>query len=368
MAEVLQLYNVFGAATERTMFEVPSALAQRGHRMTWAAESVDTDPESIGVVHDLPRIAVRPGDDAAVEAELQAVARREPAVPGRFDLVHGHFGPRLLHALPHLARGTPAVVSCYGYDTSRLLRDPAWATRYRVFAERGGRFVALSDDMRRRLTACGVPASSVDVIPLGIDPDAWTFDPAETRERRLLFVGRFVEKKGLDTLLHAWAELCRDPAFDDAGLDVVGGGDAGPATLAERLAIAQRVRFRGVMPYEELGDVMRSAWALVAPSCTAADGDAEGCPMVLMQAQAVGTPVVTTAHAGNPEALPPEAQGFVVPERDAGALAEAMRKILSLDVASLHTLRAAGRAWIERRFDLRRTTDAYDRLYRKRSG
>ncbi|MEM9883115.1 MAG: glycosyltransferase family 4 protein [Planctomycetota bacterium] len=368
MAEVLQLYNVFGAATERTMLELPSALARRDHAMTWAAESVQTYPQGVGDLHDLPRIAVHDGDEAAVGAELEAVAGRAPAVPGRFDLVHGHFGPRLLHALPYLARGTPAVVSCYGYDTSRLLRDPAWAVRYRGFAERGGRFVTLSDDMRRRLTLCGVPASSVEVIPLGIDPDAWAFDPAETRERRLLFVGRFVEKKGLDTLLHAWAELCRDPAFDDAGLDIVGDGDTGPSALANSLGITHRVRFFGAVPYTDLAAVMRSAWALVAPSRTAADGDAEGCPMVLMQAQAVGTPVVTTAHAGNPEALPPEAQDFVVPERDAAALAEAMRRLLTIPASERQALRAAGRAWIVERFDLRRTVDAYDALYRQVTG
>ena len=94
--------------------------------------------------------------------------------------------------------------------------------------------------------------------------------------------------------------------------------------MASELGLGGRVRFVGTFPFAELFDRLHGATALVQPSVVAADGDCEGAPMVLMHAQAGGVPCVTTAHAGNPEVLPPEAQRFVVPERDPAALARAM--------------------------------------------
>jgi glycosyltransferase involved in cell wall biosynthesis len=87
--------------------------------------------------------------------------------------------------------------------------------------------------------------------------------------------------------------------------------------------------------------------------------------MVLMSAQAVGVPCITTRHSGNPETIPPEGQPFVVPERDPGALAAAMRAMVDLPPAARTSLQLAGRKWIEQHFNLDRTIDRYDALYRE---
>ena len=76
----------------------------------------------------------------------------------RFDLVHGHFGPRILQGAAWLTRGVPMVVSLYGYDMGRLLRDPAWADRYRWAAAHGATFVVLARFMHDKLLALGIPA------------------------------------------------------------------------------------------------------------------------------------------------------------------------------------------------------------------
>jgi glycosyltransferase involved in cell wall biosynthesis len=359
---VLHLYNVFGLLTEKVMLEVPLALGPWGVDLHFAAESFEASAPTIEApLQQLQRIAVEPTDD--VPGQMARLAEEAPGVAGEFDLVHGHFGPRLLHAVRWATRGVPAVVSCYGYDTSRLLRDPCWAERYRWAGEHGVTFIALSRAMRDTLADCGVPAERLRVIPLGIELDQWPFDPQPPPPEgpRFLFVGRFVPKKGLDTLLHALASLRRSGVR--AGLDVIGGGDEALPALAASLGLDDAVRFVGTVPYEQLGDWMRRATALVAPSRIAPDGDAEGCPMVLMQAQACGCPAITTRHAGNPEALPREAQRFVVPEDDVEALAGAMRAMVALTDAQRTDLSRAGRAWIESHFDLRRTVGACAALY-----
>ena len=87
---------------------------------------------------------------------------------------------------------------------------------------------------------------------------------------------------------------------------------------------------------------------------------------------AVGTPAITTRHAGNPEALPPlpemglsSMEGFVVDERDPEGLAGAMRRMMNLSAEQRTALQIVGRKWIEQRFDLQRTVEQYDALYQR---
>lgn len=365
MAEVLQLYNVFGATTERTMLEVPLALGQRGHRLTFAAEAMDADaPAMESPVLGIKRISVKPTDD--IDRQMKTIAEAALAVDQQFDIVHAHFGPRCLHAARYLHRGVPTVISTYGYDVSRLLTDPCWAARYRWMGDRGAVFVALSQDMYTTLVRAGVPGDQVEVIPLGIDLQQWKYKPHQVPDR-FLFVGRFVPKKGPVWAINALALMLNRGT--QATLTMVGSGsrmqDWALREQVRLLKIEPWVKFVGRVPYENLPAIMRDATALVAPSQIAPDGDAEGCPMVLMQAQALGTPVITTRHAGNPEALPPEAQKYVVEECDPNGLAAAMEAMMKLSVAQRTALQGAGRAWIETRFDIERTVDRYDALYRR---
>lgn len=365
MAKVLQLYNIFGATTERTMLEVPLSLAERGHDLTFAAETVADDAPAVEQrLLSLKRIHVEPTQD--IDAQMQAIAEQPPAIAEPFDLVHGHFGPRGLHVARYLHRGVPILITTYGYDVSRLLRDPCWADRYRWLGEQGATFVALSESMAQTLKRCGVPGDRVEVIPLGIELSRWVFEP-RPGNANFLFVGRFVDKKAPDDAIQALAALRRRGV--NATLKLIGSGspaeEARLRELVESLGVVSEVEFVGRVPYETLAEAMRGVTALVTPSRVAADGDAEGCPMVLMQAQAVGTPVITTRHSGNPEALPPEAQRFVVEERDDDAIAQAMRNMLRLSTDERAALQQAARRWIESRFDLRRTVEQYDALYRR---
>ena len=366
MAKVLHLYNVFGAATERTMLEVPLTLAERGHDLTFAAETVAVEAPAVSQrVVVVPRIEVQPTTD--IDTQMQAIAKASPVIDESFDLVHGHFGPRGLHAARYLHRGVPVILTTYGYDVSRLLRDPCWGERYRWLGERDATFVALSDAMSATLRGVGGPRDKIEVIPLGIDLDRWPYAPRPVDSSRFLFVGRFVPKKGLGRLIEAVA-ICSQWGLK-LSLNVVGGGEpaveAAYLDQARQLGVAALIDFVGRVPYEELDDTMRSATALVVPSETAPDGDAEGCPMGLMQAQAVGTLVITTHHAGNAVALPPAAQRFVADEGDAEGWAAAMRDLIRLEPETRGQLQAAGRSWIETRFDIQRTVEQYDTLYRR---
>jgi len=358
---VLQLYNVFGATTERTMLAAPMALARRGLAMTVAYESLDAEAPAVDwPLHQTPRIVVEPTDDVA--AQMQRIAAQPPAVPGDFDLVHGHFGPRLLHGIRYLHRGAPLILSCYGYDVSRLLRDPCWAQRYAWAGRRGAVFVTLSESMRQTLIGCGVPEQNVRIIRLGITLDDWPMqDKVRDDPPRFVFIGRLTGKKAPQDVIAALPE--------GATLDVVGDGellDSLRAQVDASPALAGRVRFRGRLALEQLPGVLRGAAGFVLPSVVAPDGDMEGMPMILMQALACGVACVTTDHAGNPEVIPPaDRASCVVPEHDLAALRGAMERLIGLSSEDRDAMAARGRAWVEAAFDLDKTVAGYEALYRE---
>jgi glycosyltransferase involved in cell wall biosynthesis len=280
-----------------------------------------------------------------------------------FPLVHGHFGPRLLQGAAFLARGVPMVLSIYGYDASRLLRDPCWPQRYLWAAQNGATLVVLAQSQFERLAALGLPRDRLRRIHLGIRLEEHPFMPASApAQPRFVFIGRLVEKKGAEFFLRALSMLDKP-----VHAQVIGSGplEMELRQLTRDLDLQDRVHFAGAVPFAQLFDYLRQATALVQPSVTARDGDAEGAPMVLMHAQAAGTPCITTSHEGNPEVLPPQAHPWIVPERDAGALAIAMNQMMRLSPPARLALQNAGRQWIQRHYDLARTVAAYDALYRE---
>lgn len=141
---------------------------------------------------------------------------------------------------------------------------------------------------------------------------------------RILSVGRAVEKKGYDVLLHALAQL---PADLHWRFQHIGGGDQLPKlkALAEKLGIAGRITFNGAMAQEEVLEHYRKADIFALACRVAANGDRDGLPNVLVEAASQRLVCISTAVSGVPELLTDGENGFVVPPEDASALARALK-------------------------------------------
>jgi colanic acid/amylovoran biosynthesis glycosyltransferase len=94
--------------------------------------------------------------------------------------------------------------------------------------------------------------------------------------------------------------------------------------LAGALGLASSVIFHGWQAQAAVSTLMNDGDVLLAPSVTSADGDQEGIPVTLMEAMATGMVVISTFHSGIPELVEHEHSGLLVPERDVGALAQAL--------------------------------------------
>jgi colanic acid/amylovoran biosynthesis glycosyltransferase len=171
----------------------------------------------------------------------------------------------------------------------------------------------------------------------------------------VLSVARLIEKKGLTDLVRASGMLAERGV--PHRLLIVGEGPL-KSTLAEIAARSgSAATFVGAMPHEEVLALYRRAGVFCLPSVVASNGDRDGLPTSVLEAMALGVPVVTTAVNGLGELVAHERTGLVVPERDPVALADALERLLA-DGDLSQRLAAEGRLLVERSFSLERSVSA----------
>lgn len=183
----------------------------------------------------------------------------------------------------------------------------------------------------------------VYVFSSAVDPGLFEIIPAD-RPSRLLMVGRLVPFKGFDVGIKAAAVLYRRGVI--SGVDIA--GDGPEAGRLRTLALAEKlsVTFHGHVGKPVLGELLRHAAVLLCPSRTL-PGQAEGTPTVILEAWATGVPVVASASGGITALIEHGADGFLVPEGDASALAEGTLIALSRKNALSRNgrRRVAGYTW-----------------------
>jgi glycosyltransferase involved in cell wall biosynthesis len=284
-------------------------------------------------------------------------------------LIHAHFGTSGVRALPY-ARSLrlPLVVSYYGFDVGFLLEperhpDYAWYIHAapRLFRE-AALHLALTEEMRGILLALGAPPERVVVHHNGADLSR--IAPAERSPReglRVLLCGREVEKKGFSYGLAALAEA--RPALYSLSVEFLGaGGPLRPALEAEaaRLGLSDVLRF--LPETSAVAEALERADVLLVPSVTAADGDREGLPTILLEAGAHRVPAIASRHAGIPEFVRHNETGLLCRERDVAGLAAAL-VALSRDPARRLRLGESARRLVERSFDLDALTRSLETRY-----
>jgi len=288
---------------------------------------------------------------------VRTAVLRAGAAAYRTDVVHVHFGYVAGDVVPMVrSSGRPLVLSLHGHDVTALpVRQPH---HYDEIADVAAAVIVPSRFLRDAVVAIGFDPQRVHVIPSGIDT-AW-FAPTPLPERpTVAFVGRLVEKKGIDVLLRAWpAVRARVP---EASLQILGDGPLS-SLLGEAAAIGvTHVRPDPQRRAQQVRDLVRSARIVTTPSRTAADGDAESLLLVNLEAQASGRPVVTTRHGGIPDFVEDGASALLVAENDSDELAAALVRVLDDD--KLATQMAAHGPVVAARFDAGRCTAAVDDLY-----
>lgn len=294
-----------------------------------------------------------------IRDRLEAAVRRiQP------DVIHAHFGPAGVWIAPVAERlGIPLVVTFYGYDLSTLLEQPFWHRQYDTLWNRVSMVTVLSEDMKETVRRLGCPEDNVQIVHLSRDLDQFPYREPQAPVRRYLFVGRLVEKKAPMDAVRAFQQAQSE--YSDLRLDIVGDGplmqDLTQFVTAHDLT--DHVTLHGRVPNEKVSELMRAADAFLLPSKTAPDGDREGTPTVLVEAQASGLPCVSTTHAGIPEMIPDANHNLLTPEGNVDQLASRMSSLSSLDTTELSTIARRGRDKVAKEFNIEKETDLICDIY-----
>jgi glycosyltransferase involved in cell wall biosynthesis len=224
----------------------------------------------------------------------------------------------------------PALVSFHGMDI--MLRDdePGYNSRLRELLETLPLVLARSESLATRLIELGCNPKKIRINRTGVPMDGFPYIARSLPcdgGWRMIQASRFIEKKGLEITLKAFAEFRKK--YPNAELVLAGEGplENRLKETAQRLGIARAVCYPGFLDQNELVAAYGSAHLFLHPSQTTEAGDQEGVPNSMLEAMASGLPVVATRHGGIPEAVQSGHNGLLVPERDSRALAAALFEI-----------------------------------------
>lgn len=209
----------------------------------------------------------------------------------------------------------------HGYDVSRTLRNKVMCRRY-LRLEKADGIITMSEYSRKKLMGIGLSGDNILVIPYGINvPDAPLIRQGGDIIR-CLAVGRMVAKKAPLLTLEAFRlALMRN---QDLQLDYIGDGELFDKArqFVEGNSLSNSVTLHGRQPNSTVQEFMKRADIFLQHSRTdPSTGDEEGLPVGILEAMANGLPIVSTRHAGIPEAVIENATGYLVDEGDVHGMA-----------------------------------------------
>lgn len=290
------------------------------------------------------------------------------------NLVHVHFGTDAVDIWPSVRKlGLPTLVTLHGYDISiyrewweaghgGLLRRAYPRRLLRMAKDPDVRFIAVSQAIMDRAIEYGIPAGKITVSYIGVDTQRFKAGglPLDQRHKRILFVGRMVEKKAPLLMVRAYAEVRKNVLT--AELAMIGDGPllSDAKTLSAELKAP--VEFFGACTTDEVLAQLHEAKVFCLPSVIAMNGDAEGFGLVILEAQACGVPVVTSALGGAKEGVLGGETGCAFDEHSMQGLVGSLLFFLENDQVALRASAAATR-FMEACFDIRLCTRKLENIY-----
>ena len=246
-------------------------------------------------------------------------------------VVHCHFGMianKYLVIKEILGLPQPLVATFHGQDSSKFIQQKGPQV-YDQLKKEISLLLPVTNEMRDRLVRFGFSPDRARVSFMsGIVVNEIRFEERKylpEEKFKIIFVGRFVEKKGVPDLLRALALVVKKHPNVEA--HIFGGGDDVELNKEiERIVIdeglAGNVIFYGMRPNDEVRVALYGAHLSVQLSKTAKNGDTDDLPVAILEAQATGLPTLTTRHVGIPDGVEDGSTGFLVPEGDYVAASE----------------------------------------------
>jgi colanic acid/amylovoran biosynthesis glycosyltransferase len=305
----------------------------------------------------------------ALAASLRLLFSVAPGLTQPYDIIHCQFGTQGFRGMWFRLVNSPQaklITIFRGHDISQFVKERG-ETVYDDLFQTGDFFLANCEFFRQKVIQLGCDPEQILVHFSGLDVSKFTFQPRSLQPGqpvRLVTTGRLVEKKGIEYVIRAMAQLVeRHPNLEYV---IIGDGPlrAELEQLIRSLNLQNFIHLAGWKNEREIIEILDRSHIFVAPSVTAKDGDQDAPINVLKEAMAMGLPVISTYHGGIPELVEENVSGLLVPERDVDALVEKLGYLIEHPDRWLE-MGQAGRRCVETQFDLNQLNDRLVALYRQ---
>lgn len=254
-------------------------------------------------------------------------------IPIEVDVIVSHFGTTAVLANQlrklNFLKGKLAAVF-HGNDISQTRTLDIFRDDYKKLYDDAEFILPVSQLWADKIKNVSGHDDNIHVIRMGISVNKFSFQPRTVLGNpiRLLSIARLTEKKGISVAINACLLLKQQHV--DFDYTVIGDGPLRKEleSQAATLGLGDKIAFLGAQTQETVSEYLNNSDVFLLPSVTAADGDMEGIPVALMEAMAIGIPVISTFHSGIPELIENRVSGFLVNENDATSIAAVVREII----------------------------------------
>jgi len=284
-----------------------------------------------------------------------------------FDIINCHFGPNgILGAqLKDIGIKGKVITIFHAYDLTNFIKKNN-KNVYDFLFKKGDLFISISDYWIKKIIELGCDPKKLIVHRMGIDVDKFRYKERKHNSGdkiKVLTIGRLVEKKGYKYMIEAISRIVRK----NKNIEYIMAGE-GPLLLnlkkiAKELNVEKYINFLGAINQKKAIALYREADIFVLPSVTAKNGDQEGIPVVLMEASAIGMPIISTYHTGIPEVVIDGKSGYLVPEKDVDDLVEKLERLIE-HPEMWQGMRGKGRKLIEEKYDINKLNDRLVEIYK----
>lgn len=293
----------------------------------------------------------------------------KPALAQPYDIIHCQFGTQSFRGRWFRIVNSPGaklITTFRGYDISQFIQERG-ESAYQDLFQAGDFFLANCEFFRQKAIKIGCNPSRILVHFSGLNVNKFMFklhSPSPDGKVRIVTTGRLVEKKGIEYVICALAQLVKQ--YPNLEYNIIGDGplQLQLEQLIQSLNLTHIVHLLGWKDEQEIIEQLDQSHIFIAPSITAEDGNQDAPINVLKEAMAMGLPVVSTYHGGIPELVQEGVSGLLVSERDVNALAEKMEYLIN-HPERWTEMGQAGRAYVETHFDLDQLNDRLVEIYQQ---
>ena len=260
-------------------------------------------------------------------------------VEHNIDLIHTHFvyptGTLYTHPIAEKLK-IPFTIFAHAYDIFIKENDERNNVSEIANSEYCKGIFTLSEFHKNYLIERNVPGDKIRITRQATEYNVSSIQKKDNRVKNIVSISRFVEKKGIDTLIDA-AKLLENENFN---FSIYGYGPL-EDELQEQINYlgVDNISIKGHLGSNEVPNVLRSSDLLVSPCRVAKNGDMDGFPTIILESMAYGLPVLTTAVSAIPELIKDNENGFIVESNDSIMLSNKIKEISSLSSEKLFEIR-----------------------------